>query len=460
MNAFLGNPEKPVIDMFVVGRVVKRLLQAESDYERILKDARWLQAKFPGNTLDDAVSAYLDITRIITIIGGSDEFGHAHTEASHLVGMLAWLYAAALPITKSERSRLLAKRAELDEAYRNCNPADKLNRREQQIAASNFMRLHAAYSKRAGTINTIREQFAPGRNPVPLDCPENAAEQAGGIIRKLGTLRFYGVPSCIMQDGIMHDPDMCWAFYDGHAIMTQFPERFQRGLRIPHAATFLAERADISTLDTTFEPTGTDDELYTFGINFPIWAVVAIQTDGELTLDVEYGIYPLERAFKEADRAEFYGLFRLVHLMRLADLLIPETVRRRRKLRNWPTTPSEGGSESHRNEIEGLFREFWIPRQQVIYEEDLDAALNEDIQTRAERQPVSREDGEVRQLQGYFAPLREGASATERARQLSLKERGELPPPGYTYVRAHPHWYPGNAAAVAVARRRQRRSEE
>jgi hypothetical protein len=35
-----------------------------------------------------------------------------------------------------------------------------------------------------------------------------------------------------------------------------------------------------------------------------------------------------------------------------------------------------------------------------------------------------------------------------------------LPPLGHTYVKTHPHWYPGKADVVPVARRRRRKNDE
>jgi hypothetical protein len=402
------------------------------------------------------MEAYLAITRAVSITSRTAAYEHACTEAGHLVGMLSWLYGGALPLTDEVRLQIVQKRDELTEKHKTSESVDVYENAEQQIAASNILRLWSAYQKRIAANNAIRTQFG-GSNPTPLDCPDNMSEQADKVAERIASLRAYGVPSCIMQDGIMHDRAKCWVFYDGHAAMSRFPERFRSILRIPLALTFLAKRDAIRTLDTTVKPTNVSDELVAFEVGFGYYALIAVQLDGELTIDTEYALLPLKQAFEEAGKSEYYELFRFVHLMRLCDLLIPETVKRERGIRNWPAIGSGKDRQRHRDEVETLFREFWVPRQRVIYEGGLREALDAEVRR---SEPLSREDGEVREQPGYFRPLPVGCVASPQACELALREQEMLPPLGHTYVKTHPHWYPGKADVVPVARRRRRKNDE
>ncbi len=447
--------QPPVVDLLVVLGKTKQLLKGNPEYDQILATARWLHAKFPGANPRNMVEAYLAITRIVAITSRTTMYEHSCTEAGHLVGMLSWLYSGSLPLTDEVWNQLVQKRDDLTERCKACDPADLRESAERQIAASNILRLTAAYQKRIAAHHMIRTQFKAS-SPMPLDCPDDMSEQADEAAKRLASLRAYGVSSCIMQDGIMHDRAKCWVFYDGYAVMSRFPKRFQAALRIPLALTFLAERDDVRTLDTAVKPTDVNDDLVMFEVGFKYNALIGVQTNGELTLDTEYGLFPLQKAFEEAEKSEYYELFRFVHLMRLCDLLIPETVKRERGIRNWPAVGSSKSRQRHRDEVEVLFREFWVPRRRVIYEggftEALDAAVRRS-------QPLSREDGEVREQLGYFKPLPAGCVASPEACKLALEEKGELPPEGHTYVRTHPHWYRGGSA-IPVAKRRPRTTEE
>jgi hypothetical protein len=433
------------------------LLRKEAPgFDEILTLARWLHNKFPGRTARQAVDAYLSITAIIQPMSSTTEYEHSCTEAGHLVGMLAALYGAALPLDDETWAHIKARRDAIDARFERRDPANVLESYRRQVDATNILRLSTNYQKRVALNVTIHSQFN-GRNPTPLNCPDDVAAQADLAAQRLASLRGYGVPSCIMQDGIMHDRDKCWAFYDGHAVMAQFPERFQAGLRMPLAFTFLATRDKIRSLNTTVKPTDVSEDHVMFSVGFPYKALIVVHLDGELTLDTEYGLLPLKHAFEEAGKAEFYDVFRFVHLMRLCDLLIPETVKRERGIRNWPAVGSGKDRKQHRQEVEELYREFLVPRQHVIYEGDFAASLDAEMR---KSEPLPREIGTVREQLGYFKPLPAGCVASPEACKLALEEKGDLPPEGHTYVRTHPHWYRGAATVIPVAKRRQRRTEE
>lgn len=451
------------MDTDVVFMQAKRLMKGDPDHQQIVETARRIYGWFPvKDSFDQGVARYTAVAAAIYKLATLTEYRDKQTGAGHLIGCLSWLYALNLP-NSNENGWALKDR--LDRSIATASNADLHERvqLEAKITASNLGRLWDAYVKRQSAVCAIRTDIKKGGYPTPKEyASEQAEAEARAVAAKITDLAMYDVKSCVFQDGIMHAPEQCWVFYDGRELVSELPDRFHRGLRIPRAITFLATRSDVTSLEAVVKQEESGTGLYSSGFNFQFHMSTAIHHDGTLTVDADYGLYPLEHAFKEAGAEELYEVFWLTHLMRLADLVIPETVKRKRNIRNWPVQPRRRAERAgHRQDVENLFAEFWVPRLHVIYEEDLEAAIAKEAdESQAFTRSISREEGEVRQQRGYFVPLREGCNITSRAQKLSLEERGELPPSGYTYVRNHPHWYPGKTPAGYVAKRRHSTVEE
>lgn len=448
MNAFgsFGSAITPLD----IERQVRRL-QAKSSFtsDDVTVVARRIHDWLPSQgSFVDSLSLYGKAMDWVTCSAVQDV--NLFVAASNVLTGLTWLYTQSMPY-EPDAPAMLKEFADqfMQAASLELEPAVRAGHLR---SVEHLMRLNATYSRRLDMVRAVQERLpytqewidALGLTTAELD------EYSAYVAYQIAECRRYGVKPCVMQDGIMHLSEDTWVFLDGFDEFGKLPSDYLEGLRTPLAITHLADRKNVKSLETqTFQ----QGKMGGISPSYNRYMSVSVQLDGALTIDSELGLYPLKRIFEEAGRADVFAVFRLIHLMRLSDLIVPEIVRQRYEAPDWPTTPRN--KSAHRAYVEALpdqLRQLVIPRVRLL--EDVDAIqqaqegeLAEDIDFSESLQ--GSEQRILGPMVGHFRRLPAGYSASPEACSLALEQRGMLPPEGMTYVKKR-----DGDTVIHVARRR------
>jgi hypothetical protein len=286
--------------------------------------------------------------------------------------------------------------------------------------------------------------------------PDKVKEAIQSLLTGITELRHYGVKSCIMQDGLLHDPAYAWAMADGADFMSHL---MPNGATLsqfdpPLAVTMLTSHKGINNLKTIPQKEKLGRTPFRrVSFNFGSCTAAIPYSDGRMTLDIGYGMVPLKGIFDEAGVGELYELFHLVQLLRISDLVIPVKPIGNRRIPAWPTR--------HRKQAtlpegpEPTWRQLVVPRLLTLRDSSLSAQIEQEI---AEDRAFTAQYGgthESREILGFLRRLQPGRQASERAHGLAMEERGwEKLPEGYTYVKNHTWGTGPNLTAGHVAIRR------
>lgn len=432
----------------------------DAPVDSIVESARrifgWLP---PQGSFKKMALRYLEAAEPIMKAG--EELPATSAHASHLLGALAYLYADSLPIVATGKNEF-ASLLERSEELKFMHPSAEARLAAQRTIAP-IERLSTAYLEKESAIKAIRT-LIPSVTTIGMDAEElvGVIDSVAALAMKIGECRRIGVKPCFMQDGILHPAEMAWVFLDGCDEMSKLPPKYHAGLRWPLAVTHLAKRADIRELKTSLQRLDAGQgELLALSSVYKREMKVVVQFDGTLTLDLAHGLWPLDRVFEQAGRADVYPAFWLAHLLRLSDLIVPESIRRGRSVPDWPSIPpNRRDREEYLAGIAERFRRLRIPRQRML--EDIEAirlAQQEELSAAKEFTEGISSLGVTREVTGYFRRLPEGYQVSPQAIELALKERKMPPPEGHTYVKTY-EWGIGPQALGHIARRRQRRTTE
>lgn len=370
--------------------------------------------------------------------------------ASNVLTGLTWLYAQSMPY-EPDAPVMLREYADQFMQAASSEPEPAV-RAGHLRSAEHLMRLNATYSRRLNMVRAVQERLpytqewidALGLTATELDA------YSAYVAYQIAECRRYGVKPCVMQDGIMHLAEDTWVFLDGFDEFGKLRSDYLEGLRTPLAITHLADRKSVRSLESqTFQ----EGKMGGLSPSYDRYMTVSVQLDGTLTIDSELGLYPLERIFEEAGRADIFAVFRLVHLMRLSDLIVPEIVRQRHQAPDWPSSPrNKSAYRAHVEALPGRLRQLVIPRVRLL--EDVDAIQQAQEGELAEDMDFSEglqgsEQRILGPMVGHFRRLPAGYSASPEACSLALEQRGMLPPEGMTYVKRR-----DGDTVIHVARRR------
>jgi len=312
----------------------------------------------------------------------------------------------------------------------------------------------ARFRAAAAIGNAFRGDFPWGFSEAEL---ADAKERADEVAARIAEHRHYGVKDCLMQDGIMHAPGEAWVFKDGMSL--QEPD-VPRARLI--AVTHLVDRKKVrKSLDFV---TVQRDGLRWQEVDFPTKLLVAIHENGNLTIDPEYGAQTLKAVFEGLDKAPAYEIFRLVHLLRLSDLVLPLEVYRQLDVPSWPVMPSTRKARAEqREQIPGLLRRLMVPRMRILEQPALiEAALQaEMIQAEADTDAAEAAQlgGKPRakhKVPGFKRLLPKGCVASPEAHVLAWRQRKIILEDGWTFVRSHNRGKGENTSIGHEAIRRQK----
>lgn len=223
----------------------------------------------------------------------------------------------------------------------------------------------------------------------------------------------YAVKPCFLQDGFFHGGQDVWTISDGP---TEIRTVFGSQLLAPSLLAIFGvlPKSELPAPNAAVRVADNPTTKMLFGIH----------ADGGLYTDW-HRYWPIEVLFGQAGRIDYLPLFRLVQLLRLHDLVVPEMVHRTSGLPAWPTLPEKHKErEAFKKQLPTTFRKLWLPRKRYIESVAAKKATSASNQRQAPAEVV-----------GFFRKLPKGHTASERAKAVSLEERGKLPPAGQTYVR-------------------------
>lgn len=270
--------------------------------------------------------------------------------------------------------------------------------------------------------------------------PDEVEEAIQSLLTGIAELCRYGVKPCTMQDGLLHDPDFAWVMNDGADIMSFLLPDGVELARIdpPLAVTMLARRSAIKILKPTLrkEKIGITP-FRSLSFDFNSYTSANLYLDGRVTLEVGWGMIPLQGVFAEAGVGELYELFHLLQLLRVYDLVVPVELAESRRVPAWPVRRRRQSIDPE--STEPTWRQLVVPRIRMLRDlEGLASGIEREI---AEDLAFTRQYGggirESREIQGFLRRIRAGRQATDRARQFAWEERGWEIPEGYTYVKKH-----------------------
>lgn len=429
MNAF-GAPRPGITQLDIVRQV--RRLQSKSPFtsDDVIAVAQRIYGWLPVNgSFEDSLSHYVRAMNGVAYAALQEE--RLYVATSGLSAALTWLFTLNLPY-ESDASAILRRNADdyTRAAAAHYDPAASMH---YMRSAEHLARLNGAYSRRLQMVDVVQERIPYSEEWNVFGAASELVEYATYVAYKIGECRRYGVKPCIMQDGIMHLPDDVWVFLDGFDELGKLPAEYQEGLRLPLAITHLAGQKDVKSLESQVSRQGHAAAL---SPSYDRSMAVSVQLDGTLTIDSEMGLYPLQRIFEEAGRSEVFEMFRLVHLMRLSDLIVPEIVRRQYQAPHWPTQPrNKSAQRAYRQALSGQLRELIIPRVRLLDDVEMitraqEGELIEDMTFTDQLQ----EQRTLGPMVGHFRRLPRGHKASPQACTLALEERGMFPPEGMTYV--------------------------
>ena len=359
---------------------------------------------------------------------------HLLSTIESLEMMLARLFSDSLPLI-DDFAFYVAKRAK--------SAADVLGQTTgfARVGLQNYVRflklLEPGCQARERAIEVIQGMF-PGEYPwgIPENDLREAREHADEAAQRIASYRHFGVKGSVLQDGLLHSWEQAWTFYDG------IQEFGHIGGRTPLALTHLTNAAEIRSLKRQTDDSG-GYRTRMVRVPYDVQMMVVVQMDGSLTLDPEYGVRPLERAFDEAGRAEAYQYFRLLHLMRVADQVLPTDLIVRLGIPAWPVMPElRKQRERSRPNVPRLLRDLRIPRQRILRQPGLVAdALRAEVADAWRAHDVDPQAGTKKKVKhwvpGFPRKLAAGTVAGPQAAENAWKERRLVLKPGYTFVPGH-----------------------
>jgi len=426
MSRLNGTQENPY-----EAAIVKQLtrLQTSLSYEEVVKAGRrifgWLS---PTNSLDSTLNRYLAAST--PIITWAMETETHEAAASNLLGVLTHLYVAAPVLDGSGQTiKEATSRYASNVGIELISPE---GRKLRKYCVTALETLTVAYLQRELAYHGIKKYIPSTSN---WGKPDELNRRADDVTERIVTGQMYGVKPCVMEDGILHAPGTAWVFLDGTSDYALIPENLRRGMRVPLAYTRLAKKGEVTDFKATVRHMGPRRNLLAINSSYRQLLPAVIQSDGTLTADGTYGLWPLEDVFRAVGMEEIYPAFRLAHLMRLCDLIVPETLQREYGVPAWPSLPKKRTDrDAHRKSLPEQFRRLQIPRIRMM--DDLDAIkvaqaqeIQEDRELTAHRTRQSPEH-----VTWFWRRLPRGHKASPEALKRSMEDRGELPPEGYTYV--------------------------
>lgn len=284
------------------------------------------------------------------------------------------------------------------------------------------------------------------------------ADQAGLGISQL---RRYGVKPCVIDDGIIHPAGTAWVFSDGFESRNQLanPESI-RHIAPVLADTVLGKFSQIRQADNIALVASHISEA-PFGdfsaFSFPVAPITIayVHENGQIATDAHIGVAWADSYFSEAGLGDLYPMFRLVHLMRLNDLVVPVEAMRQSGVHSWPIQSVRRSDRIDLTKIPFL-RTLVIPRLRLLSEQKLldQAYLSEMANSAIQTETLMRRKMGKHEVVGFVRPLPIGFQASDTARQLAWQELGiRHLPDGWTYVRTHSRGNQNNPAKGHVARR-------
>ncbi len=344
-------------------------------------------------------------------------------------------------------ARLGAVRLPLDESY--------LKELGQFVESLRLSQFHGWLYFKAGSFykSYVAHHYAVHLLKRQMPADEEAAEQLAAVgikdgervISELATAlaehRAYGVKPCLFQDGILHSNEDAWVFVDGYDVVRDIDSDDRLELTKPLALAILAARSEIGHLEPTRVAHRAENLDYA-GVEFDFRSklMAAIGVAGEFTTDVGIGAVSLRECFVQADRTVAYTLFRIIQLLRLYNLIVPQYVAPGLAVPAWPVLPKgHRERDEHRQRWRAGLRDLVLPRLRVLGDPAaVRLALQREMaDAMAETERLDREPTARHSVTGFVRPLPAGCTATERARQLAWEERGISLSEGETYVRTH-----------------------
>lgn len=396
----------------------------------------WLR---PQGSFEQSLRYY--IQAVDSVARSIHDVPDLHASGSSLMTALSWLYAKSIAYDR-DGERILREHVRILRQTARVHPLE-----EYRVAASRSIthleRLKPAYRRRIKMKQTIRDVFSSvSTEIVPEDVWENAAKDAAFVAGQIGRHRRYGVKPCVMQDGIWHEWRDAWVFLDGFDELSGVPEEYRRALRPPLAISHLAVRQGVKRLGMAVNryDIASTQGLIVVAPKYSSRMTVVVQQSGELTVDIELGVYPLRELFKEAECEEMYDVFSLIHLLRLSDLIVPEYIRQQYDAPPWPALPElRREREAHHQGLHDQIRRLRVPRLRLlknaqVIERALEKEHLEDLQE-TERLQSYQPPRSMGSRIGHFRRLPPGYQASPEAISWALYERGMQPPSGYTYVK-------------------------
>ncbi len=155
---------------------------------------------------------------------------------------------------------------------------------------------------------------------------KDVGAQIDDMMTELALLRKYGVKSSFFQDGMLHGPDEAWVFTDFHELLPQISEWRQFMPSIPLAVVSLSNKDDLTEIGftTKLQESGIG-KMSGAGSIFTTRGFMHIDSKGELDTSPGLGLMPVRKIFERHNKVAFYETLRLVHAIRLYDLVVPIT---------------------------------------------------------------------------------------------------------------------------------------
>ncbi len=457
----LGRPPRVINDAALamqIRRVVNRPeVSAAMIAESVKRICLWYQRK---DNFAECLGLFLDILQTMNSQAPTTDAPQALVVRSNSVGIaLARFFAMMLPFDDSNvaiLARLLKDTKELFDAGLGLD--------------SFYPKVHAlcqAYEHRRSGLLQLRRvpesEIASWQEALTgIDVDAVSDEIAVGIDQ----LRAYGVKPCVFNDGLLQPAGTSWVFGDGYDLRrTVDPDGQWDFLASSLAVTILTPEHEVRRTgrvapSTRIEVSG-QARMVGFGLDVRALLSASIYEGGRMTADPEIGVIPLDMYFAQSGRRAMFPIFRLIHLLRLYDLVVPVEAMRQAALPGWPGRPvSEAGRQprqARREPPERFFRTLVVPRLRLLGDTGaLDRAMAHEVDdARRLTERLTTKLMDRHDIVGFLRPLPLGRRATDRARTLALQERGIAAiPEGYTYVKNHSRGSQENGAVGHIARRR------
>ena len=257
------------------------------------------------------------------------------------------------------------------------------------------------------------------------------------VMAELLNLRKYGVKSCYFQDGILHRADQAWVFADFHELESRMNPLYRQTEK--HlAAIVLTKRAEIEHLRVSRDQINVGSSLLlSVGFDFKgmSWAV---DYNGELDISGSTSLISVRDIFRRTGKEPLYELVRMMHVLRLYDLVVPVDV-----VRKMPPLPQQ---KKGVRRLLGKVRpariaapELLVPRlRQLETIQRIIAELERECEE-ADKATIERAPRELRQHEvvNHIRQLPAGHHPSAKARERARRELGIELRDNETYVCRH-----------------------